>query len=424
MSFRPYGSEEVRVISDTSRFRYELGKRKATSRNVSPNSQDDHSSQITFGSILPTESRNRNVSSRYRDQDAAFDGRGIKDKQLPPKPIDFEDIYSYYKGSRTITSKISEGSIDEPFPESISDRRENVVDLPYNNSHPLNIPRISADMVSTTLQKNDAIEKNDLPSLKQPKDYYMEYTLQLANSDTLSVSTRKKQLEQDLIRQVMNKPLFKIQTKNFVWADKLDEKEIVISYHIILYLIEVIFEVIVISLSSALLKKDGSVSKAMYRYFVASGTVSLIVSFLFISTIINFEKRNGSFYCLAAALLMTTAFILVTAVLLPMKCSNGTICSMRKAVGAFIILSTFLWVGNLVIFLTTLYISRLNLLHDINFDYSDEGLDKEYNHLAAGSGNLQDNDLKRYFLNEHGEMYEINDSMDLKNRNKIIVYTS
>ncbi|ODV66429.1 hypothetical protein HYPBUDRAFT_153275 [Hyphopichia burtonii NRRL Y-1933] len=51
---------------------------------------------------------------------------------------------------------------------------------------------------------------------------------------------------------------------------------------------------------------------------------------------------------------------------------------MRKAASAFIIISTFVWMTDLVMFLTTLYISRLNLLNDINFDYSNSGTNDNF----------------------------------------------
>ena len=44
---------------------------------------------------------------------------------------------------------------------------------------------------------------------------------------------------------------------------------------------------------------------------------------------------------------------------------------MRRGVGAIIIISTFLWVTNMTMFVTTLYISRLDLLEELNFDYSE-----------------------------------------------------
>ena len=66
---------------------------------------------------------------------------------------------------------------------------------------------------------------------------------------------------------------------------------------------------------------------------------------------------------------------------------------MRRGMGAIVIISTFLWVTNMVMFVTTLYISRLNLLEDLNFDYSRKGINDEFNQLPAApkpSGAIED----------------------------------
>lgn len=165
---------------------------------------------------------------------------------------------------------------------------------------------------------------------------------------------------------------------------------------------------------------------------MADAVISLFVSVLFITTVINFEKRNGSFYCLAATLLKVVSFIMVTSHVIPQPCASKTVCSIRRAISAMIIISTFLWIGNLVMFLTTLYISRLNLLNDINFDYSDRGLNTAFNepqvlqeksHFDDLTDPVTGERLKEFYLDNSGDMYEIQHRLEVQGKNKIIVYT-
>jgi len=80
--------------------------------------------------------------------------------------------------------------------------------------------------------------------------------------------------------------------------------------------------------------------------------------------------------------------------------------------------------------LTTYYISNLNLLQDINFDYSNKGLDTNYNETTQSkpvpyiepSSPESNQPLREYLLNEEGEMYEVKDPTQVRGRSKIIVY--
>ena len=77
-------------------------------------------------------------------------------------------------------------------------------------------------------------------------------------------------------------------------------------------------------------------------------------------------------------------------------------------------------------FLTTLYISRLNLLEDLNFDYDQRGLNEEFNTRVTKKKTANIEDLKEFYLNENGEMHALLDDEErekYKNNNKILVYT-
>lgn len=246
------------------------------------------------------------------------------------------------------------------------------------------------------------------------------------------MNSRQKRLEVDLIKRVMNRPLLSIPARYLVGTERYENQMLNISANFFLYLFEILFSISVITLSGVLLNLDHDLGKGFFQFFMADAVISLFVSVLFITTVINFEKRNGSFYCLAATLLKVVSFIMVTSHVIPQPCASKTVCSIRRAISAMIIISTFLWIGNLVMFLTTLYISRLNLLNDINFDYSDRGLNTAFNepqvlqeksHFDDLTDPVTGERLKEFYLDNFGDMYEIQHRLEVQGKNKIIVYT-
>lgn len=368
LAFRPYGNHEVHVVSDTSRFEYGVPRNR--SRNTTPTSIDDEkSSNITFDSIIPP------YSSRV------------------------------YRHGQPI-----------PQPQGLHNISEHLLAIPKTRSYP-------------NLQKDMPPVPGDLPPVMDTQAYTAlqnetaSVSLQLMNS-------RQKRLEEDLIKRVMNRPLLSIPARYLVGTERYGNKMVNISANFFLYLFELLFSVSVVTLSGICLNLDHGLGKGFYQFFMADAIISLFVSLLFITTVINFEKRNGSFYCLAATILKVVSFIMVTSHVIPQPCGTKTVCSIRRAISSMIIISTFLWIGNLVMFLTTLYISRLNLLNDINFDYSDKGLNEAYNEPLDEKRPYDDlrdpmtgQPLKEFFLDESGDMYEIQHRLEVEGKNKIIVYT-
>lgn len=332
------------------------------------------------------------------------------------------EIYKYYMKP----SEYSFGGDDQrsefaPYPQSLLGKHHN----PYSSSP---VPT-----------KGNG---GDLPAMLETKEYLNPRRLKdkflgrHPSSDITSLNSRRKDMEVLLVKNVMNKPLFQFNMGVLMNKEGYEDRMFTVTAHFLIYVFEIILAIIVITLSSLLVRQDRDVARGIYTYFIIDGLISLVVSILFVTTAINFEKRNGSFYCLAACLLTVISFIIVTCrVITTHKCKTHAICLMRNATSAFIIVSTFIWVTNLVMFLTTLYISRLNLLDDINFDYSNRGVDKEYNEkqMAQSHGYQAVDDglidpqsgkpLKEYYLNENGEMYEIDDKMEVRGKNKIVVYT-
>lgn len=387
LNFRPYGSHEARVISDLSRFDYESISARNRSRNPTPTSIDDEkSSVLTLDTIIPL------YSSRIN-----------KEPYHPPK--------------------------------TLLEIAENLSPLPKARPPPL--PEKDGNLLRSQSAKEfapypESVYDESLPPMMETSQFVEVPKTSQESVSLETLNSKQKALEEDLVRRVMNRPLFTISGRD-LGVPKYEDKSYTISANSFIYLFEIIIDIIIIVLSSVLVNKDRNVGVGIYRYFIADGSISLIISLLFISTIINFEKRNGSFYCLAATILKLVSFIMVVSHLLPKgNCKTRDICDTRKATSAFIIISTFIWIGNLVMFLTTLYISRLNLLNDINFDFSNQGLNKKYNmsqdtlHEQGSPNNHTDKPLKEYYLTESGEMYEITDEWQRLNhqgKNKILVYT-
>ena len=223
----------------------------------------------------------------------------------------------------------------------------------------------------------------------------------------------------------MNQPLISFETDKL--GDRYYGRRITITMNLILYLFEICLSVIEIVLSSVLLKRDDTINRAIYRYFIADGTITIIVALLFTLLIVTCEKRNGSFYCTAAVVFKLVSFIIIVACIFPNdQAYTQHVWLMRRALGAFIIISTFVWLCNLIMFLTTLYISRLNLLEDLNFDFDQRGLNNEFNSEANGKGVRGVEELREFYLNENGEMYALHDDQErekYKHNNKILVYT-
>lgn len=416
-----YGDK--RVISDLSRFEYSTGGPRNRSRNTTPTSIDTES-------ILNSKDNNIRPEPQYPADTA--------------NPRYLNDIYKHYmKPSFGSTSDVDNSFV--PYPTSLSDKDGKIL-LPYNNKAALDLPSLPSFHTIHIGQSNDTLcsssstlpskMSKELPPIMATEEYVKQNQMDSESvynpqADLQSLSSRRKDLEHDLLKKVMNRPVASFPVETITGSQKYGDTHITITANFILYVFEIIIAIIVVTLCSVLAQRDGKLANSIYRYLIADGVISLIVSLLFITTIINFEKRNGSFYCLVAAIMTFVSFVIAIAVLIPSSnCANQSICTMRKAAAGFIIVSFCLWLSNIVMLLTTYYIANLNLLQDINFDYSNQGLDSTYNETIQNKpvpyiepttpGSNQP--LKEYLLNENGEMYEIHNPMQVRGRNKIIVY--
>ncbi|CAI5755864.1 unnamed protein product [Candida verbasci] len=413
--FRPYGSDDIRIVSDASRFDFQnnfpklRGSRNSTPTNSDIYEKDTTSSKVTLDTIIPLYSSKINEGQQNRR---------------------YQPLQNYIS---------DESSIHIPKQRQQNKVRFSVgIQVPQDtiNSQPPSLPPKDEIPIRTKSQKEflpypESIidNQNDLPPLPTPQEKLgsLQHKELPFEEDNSSVLSRQQHLEHDLVKRVMNRPLISIKADRF--GEQFHNRKLTITINFLLYLFEMLVSIIIIVLSSVLIKIDNEIDDGYYRYFIADGIISLIISLLFMFQIINYEKRNGSFYCLAATIMKFVSFIIIIAVIFPDSSHiSNKIWSIRRCIGAFIIISTFLWLSNLIMFITTLYISRLNLLEDINFDFAEQGAvekpekyptQKHYNDLPP-----ERTPLKEYYLNEHGEMYALNNEMEKsqhKHKNKILL---
>lgn len=455
LAFHPYGGQDIRVVSDLSRFDFENAVPRNRSRNTTPNSIKEE--------ILQSESTLKNPSRTQLDNDfdslssLQYSKSKARSKAELSEYAPQNEIYQYYMKPSTTNLNFTE-SVSElaPYPASVKQEASNT----RNFTPGTQTPRIPTTPRQVQTPKNFMYPSpnvnKELPPISTVNDYFHPVhssTLTINekgslypesryppmekesndSSDVRSFTTRQKDMEEVLIRLVMNRPLFSIDLNKFIRDPNIEAKSITITANLFLYIFEVISAIIVITLSAILASKDTDIGKGFYRYFIADQVLSMLTALLFITTVINFEKRNGSFYCTAACLLTIVSFIMVVAIILPHNhCPSKAVCDMRKAVSSFIIISTIVWISDLVMFLTTVYISRLNLLEDINFDYSNRGLSGKYNGDGPEARPVSTFDhtidpttgkpWPQYYMRPEGEIVEYDGSFNTNGVQRLIVY--
>lgn len=220
----------------------------------------------------------------------------------------------------------------------------------------------------------------DLPPVQDSRDY-------------AAGVQRIPQREGIFMERVMNKPLLRFGSS----SPFEDTNQYNVTAHTLLEIAEIVFSIIVIIVASTLGTLDHHTSIALYRYFIASGVVSLIVALLFVTKTINYERRNGVFYSVVITVLTGVAFVLALCTIIPAKCQGST-CAARRALAAFAILSFLLWLVSLVMYFTALYISKME-------------------HVEP-----QAPPVPQYVLTDAGEMYPVSSTHDVRDKRKMIVY--
>lgn len=372
--FRPYGGDDIRVVSDLSRFDYQPDQ-KIRSRNPTPPStinDNVSSSKLTLDTIIPL------YSSKIDERPKYSPLRQQEDRSTqypsPPIPVKEEPTITIPKREK----KKVRYSIGVQVPQdnggiSMTNNPAPPAPVPVPVPAPAPPPPPPKDIAPRLMPyPQDINNANNLPPMPQPTSqlYPQQQLPPLPYKDSSSITSPQKRLEKKLIKQVMNRPVIQFKADRF--GQNYEGEYFTISANFVIYVFEVCCSVVEIVLSSILLQRDQDIGVGYYRYFLADGIISLIVSLLFALQVINYEIRNGIFYCLVSTICKFVSFIFIISHIFPHNTyATHEIWQMRRGVGAIIIISTFLWVTNMTMFVTTLYISRLDLLEELNFDYSE-----------------------------------------------------
>lgn len=208
-----------------------------------------------------------------------------------------------------------------------------------------------------------AMNGNDLPAVQDLRDYMANQNLLVEKSRKPDHHTPKLLSHNSLVDRVMNKPLVRIGPRPNVDSNaSYDEiRPYVVSSSTLCEVLQVMFSIVVTTLASVLLPIDVRISGSIFRYFIAAGVMSLVVALLFVSKTVRYEKRNAAVFCALACVFTGVSLVLAIATFATdSNCATKQICSMRKALATLSILSFLLWMGTTIVYVTTLYISRMD----------------------------------------------------------------
>lgn len=384
-----YKPREGHVVSDLSRFAFDPVIPRHRSRNTSPILHDltDTSPDRPMQHVYPVPDYERLLPSTPRTD---------SDRPLPP-PKD-------YRGqTKQLSRQVPRGQPAQPTaavqPFDVSGgRREYVPPQPPYPVEPE--PRSKRNYLSY------------FASLMEPPERKVHYKDEQTGGEVESLHLNQKQLEADLLQHVMNSEILQVRAKYFFIKSN---SVYGFGASSLIYLFEILCGIASISLLSVLLGNDKDFPRGIYRFMIADSVISTVVAFLFITAVVDLQRRSGSFYCAAAAIIKLVLFILVVSKVVPTPCSGNSICKVRKAVTAFTIILTFLWETHLVMFLTTSYISQLDLLLELKYDYSNAGIEAKKKRTGFG--------LEEYVFDHEETLFiRVEPGTNVRGKRKIIVY--
>lgn len=410
-----------RVVSDLSRFDYEKHFPRKRSRNTSPT--EIKSSPIS--PIVGPSRQNINDASELNLGKSAYDMR--------------DELYDFYNGQ-------SQASLprDRPFTSypTLIRAPHSTIQEPLVQNRPLPPPKDFRALYGSRNILQARHDNQDLPSMQDPRDY-MAHRQDLIPQRTPVAP--HYDAEMILLGRLMNRPLLPS------CFDDSDDPGLLTRYTFtannVIDFFQIAFGVIITTIASVLAATDDRIDAGFYRYFIAVGVVVLVVALLFITKTINFERRKGLLYCLLACVLTGVALILsISSIATDNNCYTTQICKMRKVLSSFSILSFFLWICTLIVFLTVFHIAKLISLKKINLDYDSveppimaEKLRRpSYYKDSASLGYLTDTteveemrnsqrysqlaNYPNYYFDENGKMYPLERNQDLRGTKPIIVY--
>lgn len=426
--------EKGRVVSDLLRFEYEKQLPRKRSRNPSPTE------------IKPPPHLGSSINPN-----SGFSTRTVHDQDLNLGSSAYEmrdELYDFYAGS-----SITHDRPTTPYPlagvpyPSERERTERLYAIERGErleNPPLPPPK---DIRSQYGPRN-VLAYDNLPPVQDTREYYQEPASQRnlkrnltgvqnnINYNAFGSSQRDYTPEELLLGKIMNRPLF-----GSHYANENGGRVYTFTASNIIDFFQIAFGVIITTIASVLASIDDRIDTGLYRYFIAVGVIVLVVALLFVSKSINFERRKGVLYCLLASILTLVALVLsITSIATNNNCLTSQICQLRKVLATFAILSFFLWLCALMMFLTVLYISKMILLNKI--DLNNEPMREKRTSMMkedATLGYMTDTtevddhrmsrnyslaQLPRYYFDENGKMYPLEKNQDLRGTRPMIVYAS
>lgn len=330
--YRGLHNEKPRVVSDISRFEYEKHAPRQRSRNTTPNSLG-----------------------------------GLPDVPTP------EQYYDYYASLNPQRSIRLDHPIVSPYPRSMGEGEDHLepplhptalafqFDLPRTPSPvqqslpPPVPPKDSKDYVRAQY------DADSLPPVEDVRDYargihpHQPPISHAKNNLCLSDGS-----EVYLVGQVMHRPLIRFRPRV---SEKYPNDSRIHRFYLttsnLLDIIQACFSIVIITFASILSSTDKDIDINIYRYLIAVGVILLIVSVLFLTRTVKFDKRKGIFYCLVSCLLSVIGLIIALSTFaVDYTCHHADICRSRKVLAAFTVLSAILSLCLLIMYFTALFISK------------------------------------------------------------------
>lgn len=207
-------------------------------------------------------------------------------------------------------------------------------------------------------------------------------------------------------------------------------------------LFQIFNQVAIIVIASQLLKNDETeILRSVWAFLIAQSLIILAVSTFFTLRVLRIGRSGTIFYSVVCAGLTIAAFAVCLAKLMPSQCTNTMVyCRLRRAITGLVSLSTFLWLIEIVVFLTIVYVARLDIIPD------PLELTQPFSHQYAGGENLntdpsqflpppppmekgfdgdiqgpQEQAVKKYIVTETG-LTEVQDEEWLKGKNIVELY--
>lgn len=399
----PYRNN-TRVLSDKSRFEYQKPVHDVGTKSHSARIQPQQRT-------IPDQS-----SSRYDTSDDPYNFYF----NLPNKESERKEYTPYptqgYVGATTRNLPYEELSGPPPPPPPSKDQT-------YRQEKP-------------SYSFRNEFGKDNLPPMQDSRDYVSNLQTERSGAVENAFPYPSSGENAYLLGRVMDSPLFVLGHNSPQGVDQKYYYGYNVTASNILDFLQLLFGIFILILASVLTSKDSRIDSGYYQYFIAVGSITLVVALLFLTKSINFVKSHGVLYCLLACILSGVALIIsITSIATNDNCSTGSICLMRKALSTFAILSFFLWMCNVVMFLTVLYVSKLDSNHDDVFEHGKaqkqgKNADPMYlndNHSYRSDDTqvekiLDSSALPHYFLSSNGQLHTLESHHDIAGKNKVVVY--